>query len=136
VPIAHARHIDLGYEGPEHTAPIRGNAVLIREAMKNLVDNAIKFTPDSGTVTVSVQGVPPCFAVADSGPGIPLEQQPLIFQRFHRASENTATQGSGLGLAIVQEIARSHGATVSVGSSALGGAVFSLQFRDQAVSPS
>jgi two-component system sensor histidine kinase TctE len=136
VPIAHVRHIDLGYEGPEHTTPVRGNAVLIREAMKNLVDNAIKFTPDSGTVTVSVQGSPPCFAVADSGPGIPDEQQPLIFQRFHRASENTTTQGSGLGLAIVQEVARNHGAIVSVGSSALGGAVFSLQFQDQAVSQS
>ena len=134
VPIAHVRHIDLGYEGPEHTIPIRGNAVLIREAMKNLLDNAIKFTPDSGTVTVSVKGAPPCFAVADSGPGIPEEQQPFIFERFHRAPDNAATQGSGLGLAIVHEIARNHGATISVGRSALGGALFSLQFQDQAVS--
>jgi two-component system sensor histidine kinase TctE len=134
VPIARIRHIDLGYEGPEHTIPIRGNAVLIREAMKNLLDNAVKFTPDSGTVTVSVKGSPPCFAVADSGPGIPDEQQPFIFQRFHRAPDNTTTQGSGLGLAIVQEIARNHGAIVSVGRSALGGALFTLQFQDQAVS--
>lgn len=136
VPIAHSRHIDLGYEGAEQTIPIRGNAVLIREAMKNLLDNAVKFTPDSGTVTVSVKAHPPSFAVADSGPGIPDEQRPLIFQRFHRVPESTTVQGSGLGLAIVQEIARNHGAIVSVASSSLGGALFSLQFQDQAVSES
>jgi signal transduction histidine kinase len=136
VPLAHGRHIDLGYEGPENAIPIRGNAVLIREAMKNLLDNAIKFTPDSGTVTVSVKVHPPSFAVADSGPGVPDEQRSLIFQRFRRAPESTAAQGSGLGLAIVQEIARNHGAIVSVASSPLGGALFSLQFPDQAVSQS
>jgi two-component system, OmpR family, sensor histidine kinase TctE len=136
VPIAHSRHIDLGYEGAEQTIPIRGNAVLIREAMKNLLDNAVKFTPDSGTITVSVKAHPPSFAVADSGPGIPDEQRPLIFQRFHRAPECATAQGSGLGLAIVQEIARNHGAIVIVARSSLGGALFSLQFQDQAVSES
>jgi two-component system sensor histidine kinase TctE len=136
VPIANSRHIDLGYEGPENAIPIRGNAVLVREAMKNLLDNAVKFTPDSGTVTVSLKVHPPTFTVGDSGPGIPNEQRPLIFQRFHRAPESTTAQGSGLGLAIVQEIARNHGAIISVASSSLGGALFSLQFPDQAVSES
>jgi signal transduction histidine kinase len=60
----------------------------------------------------------------------------LIFQRFHRAPESATAQGSGLGLAIVQEIARNHGAIISVASSSLGGALFSLQFPDQAVSES
>lgn len=61
---------------------------------------------------------------------------PLIFQRFHRAPESTGIEGSGLGLAIVQEIARNHGAQVSVGRSASGGALFTLQFQDQLVSQS
>jgi two-component system sensor histidine kinase TctE len=134
--IAAARHIDLGYEGSEQTIPVQGSAILVSEAMRNLVENALKFTPESGIITVSVQAFPPSFSVADSGPGIPETEWPLIFQRFHRAPESTGIEGSGLGLAIVQEIARNHGAQISVGRSALGGALFTLQFQDQVVSQS
>jgi two-component system sensor histidine kinase TctE len=134
--VAAARRIDLGYEGNEQTIPIQGSAVLVREALKNLVENALKFTPDGGIITVSGQASPPAFSVADSGPGIPETEWPLIFRRFHRAPESTDTEGSGLGLSIVQEVARSHGAKISVGRSALGGALFTLQFRDGVVSQS
>jgi len=136
LPIADAHHIDLGFDGPEHTIPIRGNAVLLREAMKNLVDNALKFTPDGGTVTVSVDDTPPGFSVADSGPGIPQEERAHVLQRFHRSHDSAAIEGSGLGLAIVQQVALSHTANLHVGESALGGALFSLTFEDRAAGQS
>lgn len=134
LPAAARKRIDLGFEGPEHAIPVRGNVVLVREAMKNLVDNALKFAPEGGTVTASVRSGPPVFAVADSGPGIPDAELPLIFQRFHRAADSNTTEGSGLGLAIVQEVARKHGAVVTAGRSALGGALFEFRFEDEAVS--
>jgi two-component system sensor histidine kinase TctE len=134
VPLASARAIDLGYEGSEQAVVVRGSAILVREAMKNLLENALKFTPHGGSVTVSVQAFPAVFSVADSGPGIPEAEWPLIFSRFHRVPETAHTDGSGLGLAIVQEIARSHGAVVTVGQSALGGALFEFRFPDASVS--
>jgi len=125
------RRIDLGFEGGEQAIPLWGNVILVKEAMKNLVDNALKFTPEGGTITTSVRAFPPTFSVADSGPGIPEAERPLIFQRFHRAPESSATEGSGLGLAIVQEVARRHGATVTAGKSELGGALFELRFEGE-----
>ena len=136
VAAAARRRIDLGFEGTEQTIPLWGNPMLVREAMKNLVENALKFTPEGGTVTTSARAFPPVFAVADSGPGIPEAELPLIFQRFHRAPESSTTEGSGLGLAIVQEVAHKHGAVVTVGKSELGGALFELQFEGDAVSQS
>jgi signal transduction histidine kinase len=130
------RHIDLGYEGSEQPVPIRGSELLVREAMKNLLENALKFTPEGGTITASVQDSPRAFAVADSGPGVPEAEWPLVFQRFHRASEVGSTEGSGLGLAIVQEVARSHGATITVARSLLGGALFEFKFLDPIVGQS
>lgn len=130
------RNIDLGFEGEEQAIPLRGSAVLVREAMRNLVENALKYTPEGGIVTVAVRALPPVFSVADSGPGVAEAERSLIFQRFHRAPESGTTEGSGLGLAIVQEVARSHGATVSVSGSALGGALFEFRFADSAVSQS
>ncbi len=133
VAAAARRRIDLGYEGTEQAIPVRGNVILVREALKNLIENALKFTPEGGTVTTSARGFPPVFAVSDSGPGISEAELPLIFKRFHRASESGATEGSGLGLAIVQEVARKHGAVVTAGRSALGGALFEFRFEDEDV---
>jgi two-component system sensor histidine kinase TctE len=131
LPAAAARHIDLGYEGSEQTIPVLGNAILVKEAMKNLVENALKFTPVNGVITVSVQSAPPQFSVADSGPGIPPAEWPLVFQRFHRSERSSGIEGSGLGLAIVHEVMRNHGGDVAIGKSTLGGALFTLQFQEQ-----
>jgi len=130
VAAAARQRIDLGFEGGEQAIPLWGNVILVREAMKNLVENALKFTPEGGTITTSVRAFPPTFSVADSGSGIPEAELPLIFQRFHRAPESSTTEGSGLGLAIVQEVARKHGATVTAARSELGGALFELRFED------
>lgn len=124
VPRAMEKRIDLGYEGPEQgglgpqgQALLRGNPLLARELIRNLVDNALLYTPAGGTVTVRVMHDPfgqvVVLQVEDSGPGIPPAERELVFQPFYRAL-GTDVDGSGLGLAIVAEIAQQHGATVQI----------------------
>jgi two-component system sensor histidine kinase TctE len=113
VPKAMDRRIDLGYEGPESagTAGLLGEPVLLGEMVRNLVDNALQYTPSGGTVTVRV--VPDPFGqvvvlqVEDTGPGIPAAEREAVFRPFYRAL-GTEVDGSGLGLAIVREIAERH----------------------------
>ena len=116
VPRALDKRIDLGYEGPEAMVPlVPGRPVLLRELIRNLVDNALNYTPAGGTVTVRVVGDPfgqvVVLQVEDSGPGIPAAEREKVFQPFYRAL-GTNVDGSGLGLAIVAEIAAQHGAEV------------------------
>jgi two-component system sensor histidine kinase TctE len=153
VPRALDKRIDLGYEGPEHalSSPaarplwLRGNAVLLRELIRNLVDNALQYTPSGGTVTVRVMHDPygqvVVLQVEDSGPGIAAAEREAVFHPFYRAL-GTNVDGSGLGLAIVREIATRHGAEVALEDAqprqrgtpgATGGAgpgaLFTLRFR-------
>jgi two-component system sensor histidine kinase TctE len=118
------KHIDLGYEGVQEgdrSAFIQGNATLLKEMIRNLVDNAINYTPSNelfpGMVTVRVLadvfGGVILVQVEDSGPGIPESERELVFQPFYRAL-GTEADGSGLGLSIVKEIAHQHAATVTV----------------------
>ena len=135
------QRIDLGYEGPESLAPdLQGEPVLLGELVRNLVDNALQYTPCGGTVTVRV--LPDPFGqvlvlqVEDTGPGIPLPERDAVFRPFYRALD-TQVDGSGLGLAIVREIAQRHGAEVSVADalprSAAAvqspGALFTVRFK-------
>ncbi|MES3012731.1 MAG: sensor histidine kinase N-terminal domain-containing protein [Pseudomonadota bacterium] len=125
VPRALDKRIDLGYEGPGDTALARhprgpqvlGHALLLRELIRNLVDNALLYTPAGGTVTVRVIDDPfgqvVVLQVEDSGPGIALAERELVFQPFYR-SLGTEVDGSGLGLAIVREIAVQHSAEVTI----------------------
>ena len=88
---------------------------MLRDLVDNLVDNALRYTPAHGRVTVHCRPTPEgtLFAVEDSGPGIPPENRARVFQRFVRLDQHS--QGSGLGLAIVREIAAAHGAQVALG---------------------
>jgi two-component system sensor histidine kinase TctE len=119
VPRAMEKHIDLGYEGPDAGSgrPVQGHAVLLRELIRNLVDNALQYTPAGGTVTVRVMDDPfgqvVVLQVEDSGPGIPLAEREQVFQPFYRAL-GTDVDGSGLGLAIVREIAQQHAAQITL----------------------
>lgn len=125
VPRAMEKRIDLGYEGPGEAAAQRhpqgpqvwGHALLLRELIRNLVDNALQYTPAGGTVTLRVVDDPfgqvVVLQVEDSGPGIPVAERELVFQPFYR-SLGTEVDGSGLGLAIVREIAVQHDAEVSI----------------------
>ena len=110
------RNIDLGFEGREATPKIEGHTIVLREMMNNLIDNALRYTPDHGRVTVSVFGTAlggVRLDVEDNGDGISQADQLLIFDRFYRVLGNSS-DGSGLGLAIVKEIAEQHGATITV----------------------
>jgi two-component system, OmpR family, sensor histidine kinase BaeS len=103
----------------------------LRQAIGNLVTNAIRHTPAEGRVTLSSQPSAEHvdISVADTGTGIPEEQRDLVFERFWRAEKSRSRQmgGSGLGLAIVRKIAESHGGSAEVSSAAGTGAVFTLR---------
>jgi two-component system sensor histidine kinase TctE len=116
-----ARNIDLGFDGAPGAVTIEGDALLIREMLGNLLDNAIRYTPPKGQVTVSVAAErgKVLLSVEDSGPGIPPAERERVFERFHRIL-GTGTEGCGLGLAIVREIAQSHNADTRLGPRARG----------------
>jgi two-component system sensor histidine kinase TctE len=110
-----AANIDLGFEAADTPIFIRGQALLLAELLNNLIDNALRYTPAKGHVTVSVTQAAHrvIVAVQDSGQGIPAVDRERVFDRFYRVL-GTKTEGSGLGLAIVREIATQHGATIHI----------------------
>jgi two-component system sensor histidine kinase TctE len=141
-PRAAEKGIDLGYDGAEADAPgvtVKGNPTLLKEMVRNLVENAIHYSPSTaerpGVVTLRVLVDPYSkvlvLQVEDNGPGIPAAERELVFQPFYRAL-GTNVDGSGLGLPIVREIAQRHGATVSVEAAHPGqtppGACFTVRF--------
>jgi two-component system sensor histidine kinase TctE len=113
VPDAIAHGIDLGYRGPEHGVIVIGDAVLLREMLGNLIDNASRYgSRGNAVVTVGVQTDADgsnVLSVQDNGPGVAAELMPRLGERFFRAVGNNH-EGTGLGLAIVREIAERHGA--------------------------
>ncbi|HNO41941.1 MAG TPA: sensor histidine kinase N-terminal domain-containing protein, partial [Ottowia sp.] len=142
VPTALEHGTDLGYEGPEPGAPhlVRmGNPVLLKEMLRNLVENALHYarTPGTGAavVTVRLRANPPggglALEVEDNGPGVPAAERELVFQPFYRVL-GTNVDGTGLGLPIVREIAEQHGASVSLSEARPGqqppGARFVVRF--------
>ena len=100
-------------------APIVGNAVLVGELASNLVDNAARYGAKMVKVATARADERSVLSVSDDGPGIPVDQRTLIFERFRRL-DNESTEGSGLGLAIVKEIALRLGATIEVGDGVYG----------------
>ncbi len=129
VPRALDQHVELSLE-PESEAPARiaGDPVLLEEALDNLIDNALRYgCPEGGTIRVRIADGPAGVSVAvnDDGPGICAELSEVIFERFTRLSGDSGS-GCGLGLSIVRMIAERHGGRVEVGTSAEGGACFTL----------
>jgi two-component system sensor histidine kinase TctE len=117
VQAAMTRHIDLGFEAENVELPISGNPTMLREMLNNLIDNALRYTPALGSVTVRVQAGNKqrqvILEVEDTGPGIPLSERAHVFERFYRIL-GTDVEGSGLGLAIVREIAIRHGVDIEL----------------------
>ena len=113
-PLAQARPVSIAVAAPDFT-PVRGDKDLMREAISNLVDNAIKFTPAGGRVELAAgtDDLGPYASVADNGPGVPVEERGKIFRRFYR-SDPAGPPGSGLGLSIAMMIARLHGFELTV----------------------
>jgi two-component system, OmpR family, sensor histidine kinase TctE len=112
-----ARDVDLGFE--LEPAPVTGDAMLLREALANLVHNAIQYSTSGGHVTVRTgqRGGASFAEVEDDGPGIALQERERVLERFYRVPGTPGT-GSGLGLAIVREIAGGHGARIELGEGA------------------
>jgi signal transduction histidine kinase len=117
----------IALTGADHPVIVVGNAAAIGDALRNLVENALAYTAPGTEVIVEV-GQEGTFSVLDSGPGIPVDDRPRIFDRFWRG-KRVRTDGAGLGLAIVLEIARAHGASITVGDRTPSGARFDLRFR-------
>jgi two-component system, OmpR family, sensor histidine kinase TctE len=116
LPVALEKSIDLGFEG-DQPVRVRGNKVLLHELIATLIDNAIRFTPKAGHVTVSVSDTHsgPRLLVEDTGPGIPEPERERVFDRFYQIP-GRESPGCGLGLAIAREIAALHHATISIGA--------------------
>ena len=127
LPQALYKHIDLGLaetSAPPPSCQVTGQADALHTLLRNLLDNAIKYSPAGSQVDVSLtQSATHCtLTVEDSGPGIPPSDQARVFDRFYRANTASAEVGSGVGLAIVKVIADRHAATVALSTSArLGG---------------
>lgn len=117
IPASFSNHIDLGFEQADETIQIFGNAVMLRELLNNLIDNAIRYTPQGHSVTVrTVLNKDQALAileVEDNGPGIPESEREHVFERFYRILGSNV-QGSGLGLSIVREIAQQHYAQIEI----------------------
>lgn len=127
---ARSKNIDLGANAVECIATVRGNPALLRELISNLVDNAIRYTPRDGTVTVGISATDSIvtLSVEDDGPGIQDVERDRIWERFYRGMQ-TPTEGTGLGLAVVKEIADSHDALVTLTTGSSGrGARFEVMF--------
>jgi signal transduction histidine kinase len=114
-PLAEARDISLSLQS-EGPAEMEGDPDLLFEALGNLVDNAIKFTPAGGRVAVRVARPDGQLAVivSDTGPGIPVHERDAVIRSFYRAEKSRHTPGSGLGLALVAAVARLHGLGLTI----------------------
>lgn len=110
------------------TVEVMADPDRVKQLILNLADNAVKFTPEGGSVTLSLRGEPQgaTVEVSDSGIGIPAEDQQAIFERFYRVEESRARRGSGLGLAICAWIVAAHGGSISVRSKPDMGSTFTV----------
>jgi signal transduction histidine kinase len=124
-PVAEERGVQLSFDPEAPVAQMSGDPSLMFEAISNLVDNAIKFTPTGGYVSVRTfchkgrVGV----AVSDNGPGIPVHEREAVLRRFHRLEKSRHAPGSGLGLSLVAAVAKLHGLTLTIDSSYPGSCV-------------
>lgn len=119
-PLGLEKGLSFSMAASQPSARVKGDAVQLRLALMTLLDNAVKYNRPGGSVRVEVRGQGPWVevAIADTGEGIPLEEQEKVFQRFYRGSgsRSRSTEGAGLGLPIAREVARAHGGDVTLSS--------------------
>ncbi len=132
VPLAQQAQLDLEVNIPPHLPPSRVNAGQVRTILRNLLDNAIKYTPPGGHITVQAEprNETTCISIADTGSGIPPEALPHIFDRFYRVDKSRSgrQRGSGLGLALVRAMVDANDGQIQVRSEPNVGSIFTLRF--------
>jgi two-component system heavy metal sensor histidine kinase CusS len=128
--IAEDRHVTIRCTGE---GEIYADAVLFARAVSNLVDNALRFTPNSGSISISiaVRGAQSEISVSDNGCGIPAEHLPRVFDRFYRADSSRSSDGVGLGLALVKSITDLHGGSARAESEVNRGTIVVLTFPNK-----
>ncbi len=130
-PAANRKNHTLTLNLPSVSPPVVGNADYIERAVANLLDNAIKYTPDGGHISLTVRFDPgqALIEVADSGLGIPAQDIPRIFERFYRVDRSRSREmgGTGLGLSIVKHLISAHGGQVEVQSQPAAGSTFRIR---------
>lgn len=128
-PVSETKSIQVTASLPDTRLPMRGVPNLLRESVVNLLDNALRFTPDHGRIEVQLREESPHMAlltVADSGPGLPTSMREHLFDRT-RGADGSLRDGTGLGLAIAADVIRVHGGTIKATTGELGGAKFTVQ---------
>ena len=124
--LAIRRHRDVGVSGAEEPVLVRGNKDAIHQAVRNLVENALRFAPEGTEVEIAVDPAG-SVSVSDHGPGVPPGERDMLFRRFWQGERKKRDGGgAGLGLAIAQRIAETHGARLEVADNPGGGARFTL----------
>ena len=120
--LALEKRIDLAYADTGQALPVVGNEIMLHELFANLIDNALRYTPEGGRVNIfaAIEGEMAQITVSDNGPGIAAASRAAMFKRFHRRLDRAGGEGSGLGLAIVHQICVAHGGTVTLGDGASG----------------
>jgi signal transduction histidine kinase len=110
-------------------APVEADAVRLGQAISNLLDNALKYTPPGGRVQVATSTEPGAvrLVISDTGPGVPVAERGAIWRRLYRGDASRSQRGLGLGLSLVRAIAEAHGGTVAVDDSPGGGARFTVR---------
>jgi signal transduction histidine kinase len=126
--VAEERAIAVTLEQPT-AAPVEADAVRLGQAISNLLDNALKYTPPGGRVQVatSTEAGAVRLVISDTGPGVPVAERGAIWRRLYRGDASRSQRGLGLGLSLVRAIAEAHGGTVAVDDSPGGGARFTVR---------
>lgn len=128
LPLAEERGMAFSLQLPEGELKVQGDKMRLQRVVSNLLDNAIKYTPEKGDVSISAESGASFvrISVQDSGCGIPEAEQARIFERFYRCDGSRSLQGNGLGLSLVKAIVKAHGGTVELKSSPGEGSLFSI----------
>jgi signal transduction histidine kinase len=130
-PLARQKNIELSFEldpnSPERV-PLDANRIC-DQVLGNLLSNALKFTPEGGhvTVTARLDGDSLCIEVRDTGPGIPVDKLPQVFQRYYQVGDEARRKGAGLGLSIALAVARAHGGDIEAESEPDNGTSFRVR---------
>jgi len=136
---ARVKRIEILNEIPENAPPVVADPTKLNQILTNLVDNAIKYTPEGGKIWIHSRVLPEAhqLEVEDTGPGIPKEDRERIFERFYRVDKARSrdTGGAGLGLAIVKHLVELHGGRISVESGSGKGSCFRVSFPLLSPSP-